>query len=154
MEKSPSWEDDSRLTGQEIPRLLWNPEGLYRVQKRPSLYITLSQFNHVHTSQTDFDISPPSTLTSRKWYFFLQVFRLKFCIHFSTPHVPPNSRSWFYRDNNIPVWWPGNKNSPTVTHTCRKRRLKWVATLPLGDINTEAWSSGMGVWRGVNNPTL
>jgi hypothetical protein len=27
----------------------------------------------------------------------------------------------------FPVWWPGNKNSPTVTHSCRKRRLKWVA---------------------------
>jgi hypothetical protein len=27
-------------------------------------------------------------------------------------------------------------------------------TLPLGDINTEAWSSGMGVGRGANNPTL
>jgi hypothetical protein len=58
------------------------------------------------------------------------------------------------------VWWPGNKNSPTVTHTCRKRRLKWVpgawgcnwATLPLGDINTEAWSSGMGVGRGDSAP--
>jgi hypothetical protein len=37
---------------------------------------------------------------------------------------------------------------------CRKRRLKWVATLPLWDINTEAWSSGMGVVRGANNPTL
>jgi hypothetical protein len=24
------------------------------------------------------------------------------------------------------VWWPGLKNSPTVTHACRKRRLKWV----------------------------
>jgi hypothetical protein len=54
----------------------------------------------------------------------------------------------------FPVWWPGNKNSPTVTHACRKRRLKWVATLPLGDINAEAWSSGMGVGRGANNPTL
>jgi hypothetical protein len=39
----------------------------------------------------------------------------------------------------------GRKNSPTVTHACRKRRLKWVpgawgynwATLSLGDINTE-----------------
>jgi hypothetical protein len=29
------------------------------------------------------------------------------------------------------------------------RRLKWVVTLPLGDINTEAWSSSMGVGRGV-----
>jgi len=25
---------------------------------------------------------------------------------------------------------------------------------PLGDINTEAWFSGMGVRRGDNNPTL
>jgi hypothetical protein len=49
----------------------------------------------------------------------------------------------------FPVWWPGNKNSPNVTHACRKRRLKWVATLPLGDINTEAWSSGLGVGRGA-----
>jgi hypothetical protein len=55
----------------------------------------------------------------------------------------------------VPVWWPGNKNSLTVTHACRKRRLKWIATLPLGDINnTEAWSSGMRVGRGANNPTL
>jgi hypothetical protein len=54
----------------------------------------------------------------------------------------------------LPVWWPGNKNSPTVTHACRKRRLKWVATLSVEDINTEVWSSGMGVGRGANNPTL
>jgi hypothetical protein len=52
-----------------------------------------------------------------------------------------------------------NKNSPTVTHACRKRRIKWVpgarwynwATLPRGDINTEAWSSRMGVGRGTKN---
>jgi hypothetical protein len=52
------------------------------------------------------------------------------------------------------MWCPGNKNSPAVTHACRKRWLKWAATLPLGDINTEAWSSGMEVERGANNPTL
>jgi hypothetical protein len=56
--------------------------------------------------------------------------------------------------DEIPVWWPGNKNGPTVTHAYRKRRLKWVATLPLGNINTEAWSPGMGVGCGANNPTL
>jgi hypothetical protein len=28
------------------------------------------------------------------------------------------------------------------------------ATLPLGDINTEAWPSEMGVGRGADNPTL
>jgi len=49
---------------------------------------------------------------------------------------------------------PENKNSPTITRVCCKKPLKWVATLPLGDINTEAWSSGMGVGRGANNPTL
>jgi hypothetical protein len=54
----------------------------------------------------------------------------------------------------LPVWWPENKNSPTISHACRKRWLKWVATLPLGDINTEAWSSRIGVGRGANNPTL
>jgi hypothetical protein len=39
-------------------------------------------------------------------------------------------------------------------HAYRKRLLKWVATLSLGDINTEAWSSGMGAGRGANKPTL
>jgi hypothetical protein len=57
------------------------------------------------------------------------------------------------------VWWPGLKNSPTVTHTCRKRRLKWVpsawgyswATLSAGVINTEACSSRLGVGRWTDN---
>jgi hypothetical protein len=58
--------------------------------------------------------------------------------------------------------WSGLKNSPTVTHACRKRRLKWVpyawgyswATLSPGVINTEAWSSRLGVGRWTNNPAL
>jgi hypothetical protein len=32
--------------------------------------------------------------------------------------------------------------------------VETVVTLPLGDINTEVWSSGMGVGRGANNPPL
>jgi hypothetical protein len=28
--------------------------------------------------------------------------------------------------SHSPVRWPGLKNSPTVTHACHKRRLKWV----------------------------
>jgi hypothetical protein len=63
---------------------------------------------------------------------------------------------------NFPVWWPGLKNSPTVTHACRKRRLKWVpsawghswVTLSPGVINTETWSSRLGVGRWTNNPAL
>jgi hypothetical protein len=54
---------------------------------------------------------------------------------------------------NCPVWWLGLKNSPTVTGACRKRRIKWVpsawgynwVTLSPGVINTEAWSSRLGV---------
>jgi hypothetical protein len=61
-----------------------------------------------------------------------------------------------------PLWWPGLKYSLTVTHACRKRRLKWVpsawgyswATLSPGVINTEAWSSRLGVGRWTNNPAL
>jgi hypothetical protein len=59
-----------------------------------------------------------------------------------------------------PVWWPRLKKSPTVTHACCKRRLKWVpsawgyswVTLSLGVINTETWSSRLGVGRWTNNP--
>jgi hypothetical protein len=55
----------------------------------------------------------------------------------------------------------GEKNSPTVAHACRKRRLKWVlgaweynrATQSPGDINMETWSSRLGVGRGAEDPT-
>jgi hypothetical protein len=55
---------------------------------------------------------------------------------------------------HFPALWPGVKNSPTVTHACRKRRLKlvpgawgysWV-TLSQGVINTETWFSRLGGW--------
>jgi hypothetical protein len=47
----------------------------------------------------------------------------------------------------------GEKNSLTVAHACRKRRLKWVlgvweyncATQSPGDINMETRSSRLGV---------
>jgi hypothetical protein len=53
----------------------------------------------------------------------------------------------------VPVWWPGLKNRPTVTHACRKRGVKWVPsawgyiwdTLSPGVIST--WSSRLGVGR-------
>jgi hypothetical protein len=54
----------------------------------------------------------------------------------------------------------GEKNSPTVAHACRKRRLKWIfgtwgynwATQSPGDINMETWSFSLGVGRG-DDPT-
>jgi hypothetical protein len=53
------------------------------------------------------------------------------------------------------------KNSPTVAHACRKRRLKWVlgtcgynwATQSPGDINMETWPSRLGVGRGTTTPS-
>jgi hypothetical protein len=54
----------------------------------------------------------------------------------------------------------GKKNSPTVAHACRKRRLKWVlgaweynsATQSPGDINMETWSSRLGLGVGLTTP--
>jgi hypothetical protein len=51
-------------------------------------------------------------------------------------------------------WHRGNKNSPTVTHACRKRRLKWVATLPLGDIEYRGLVLRDGGWAWGYNLTL
>jgi hypothetical protein len=54
----------------------------------------------------------------------------------------------------------GDKNSPTVVHACRKRRLKRVlgawgynwATQSPGDTNMETQSSRLGVGRGAPPP--
>jgi hypothetical protein len=55
----------------------------------------------------------------------------------------------------------GEKNSHTVAHAYRKRRLKWVpgawgynwATHSPVDINMETWSSRLGVGHGADDPT-
>jgi hypothetical protein len=55
----------------------------------------------------------------------------------------------------------GEKNSPTVAHARRKRRLKWLlgawgynwVTQSPGDIDMEIWSSRLGVGRGADDPT-
>jgi hypothetical protein len=85
-------------------------------------------------------------------YFVIDSFRK----HLDTlTHGTKDRRGYLHLEINT-------TSSPTVTHTCRKRRPKWVpsawgynwATLLLGDINTEAWSSKVGVGRRANNPTL
>jgi hypothetical protein len=58
------------------------------------------------------------------------------CIKFTTLH------------KKYPMWWPGLKNSPTVTHVCRKRRLKWVPSA-WEYINTEILTSRLVVSRGL-----
>jgi hypothetical protein len=55
--------------------------------------------------------------------------------------------------DKVPRVLTGEKNSSTVAHACRKRRLKWVlgawgynwVTQSPGDINMETLSSRLGV---------
>jgi hypothetical protein len=57
----------------------------------------------------------------------------------------------------FPVWWPGLKNSPTVTHACHKRRLKWVPSAwgySCATLSPGAWSSRLGVGSWTNNTAL
>jgi hypothetical protein len=64
--------------------------------------------------------------------------------------------------NNItPPVVTGKKNSPTVAHAYRKRRIKWVlgvwgynwATQSAGDIIMETWFSTLGAGRGAGDST-
>ena len=47
MEQGPSWEASWFAAGQEIPRVLWNPQVPHRTHKRPPPVPILSQPNPV-----------------------------------------------------------------------------------------------------------
>jgi hypothetical protein len=48
MKKGPSWEADSYLTGQEIPRNLWKLKVHYRVHKNLIFVLVLIQIDPIH----------------------------------------------------------------------------------------------------------
>jgi hypothetical protein len=73
MELSPSREAATCAATQEIPKILWNPNVHYRVQKSPPLVPIMSQINPVHTtlsyfSKIHFNIIHPPTSRSSEWY--------------------------------------------------------------------------------------
>jgi hypothetical protein len=129
-----------------------------------SYHISVVRVNYPNPSASHIAIDHHGVkpLAGHKTIFFICVSSYQYGVWSSGVPSLKRGRACEYSSCLYRLPLPGNKNSPTVTHACRKRRLKWVpgargynwATLPLGDINTEAWSSRMGVGHGANNPTL
>jgi hypothetical protein len=70
MNPSPSWEGNGYLDTPEIPSLLWNLNGHYRVHMGPPMFPFLSQMNSVHNYLSHFlkinfnNILPPTPISS------------------------------------------------------------------------------------------
>jgi len=75
MEQISSWEADGYSYDQEIPRSLLIAKFHYDVHMIPPLDPVLSAMNPLHI------------LITSHLFSSLQVFRLNFCIHFSSPHA-------------------------------------------------------------------
>jgi len=71
MKQSPFREAESRLVGQEIPRLSWNLKLYCRVDKGPSLDPIVSQMNSVHTLFLEDPRSLSLRLPAKILYAFL-----------------------------------------------------------------------------------
>jgi hypothetical protein len=169
MEQSPSWEANSHWASQEVSYLLWNLKVHYRVHKSrswPLFWIRWIQSTHPYSiSLTSIILLSshlrlglqcglfPSGFPAKIFYLFLISPMRATC----PPHLIFLDMITLIIFGEAYKLCPrvvtGEKNSPTVARACRKRWLKWVlgawgynwATQSPGDINTETWSSRLGV---------
>jgi hypothetical protein len=141
MEQITSWEVVQKV---KIPHLSWNLKVHYHIHKCPPLAFILSHMNPVHTFPHYFpnihsNIILPSTPRSSD-LSYVHVFRLQFCMHFSShrrvtrsSHLPridnPNNVGWnvqvmkfhiiqsssFYR-HFIPLTFKYSPQLPVLEH--------------------------------------
>ena len=112
MQQGPSWEAESSLASQEIPRILWSPKFHYGVHNSPPPVPILSQINpfHVphHTSWRFILILSSHLRLGLPSGLFPSGFPTKsLYTPLLSPHTcympRPSQSSRFYHPNNI--WW-------------------------------------------------
>ena len=108
-EQSPFWEANRFYSGQEIPRVLWNPNVHHRIHKSSPPVPFLRQIKQAHARHPTFRRCILMFCHSRLGLpsgLFPSDFPPKLCLLLYFPHtcyVPRLSRSWF--DNLNDSWW-------------------------------------------------